>query len=508
MDFTLRSESGLTVVSTATTPDYWGYYELDDSTKVIYIAAPEAGEWTLSTSSRDMTRYSSNYIISELNPKAMVYAESDSTVVEDGGYATVTPDVVYGGVPLDANTTNCSITKVVGPGNVTIFADDAAAFTLKNTAERIEEGLPPYVEVTPFNGRGFYTVYIRCAVDDTASPIPGTALTGEINDFTHTYTVTFFADADEMPDCDNDDCDGDGISNDEEGTNDSDGDGWLDYYDSDSDNDEISDAEDNCRLISNIDQADADGDGIGDVCDIESFCYFAKEQTRVSDRSNVQGSVGSNNYVEVGADAVVSGTVSSGDGVFLREGAAVNGSVIAGGSVSYQNGVSVSGDVIEDANVESVDIAEKIVNYSNNHIEVSSSTGCEEALSPGSYGRVTVRAGCALTLTGGTYDAQEVNIEADGEIIILDAVELNTEVFRFGDRAVVTGISNPAGFNVYTDQSYQVPIGVDSDFIGHITAPHCEVSVFTGAFYEGCIHADRITIEADAQGAYYPNGSN
>lgn len=508
VNFTLRSESGLTVVSTATVPAYWGYYELDENTKVVYITDPESGEWTLSTSSRDTTRYSSNYIISELNPKAMVYAESDSTVVEDGGYATVTPDVVYDGVPLDVNTTNCSVTKVVGPENVTIFANDASAFTLENTAERIEEGLPPYVEVTPFNGLGFYTVYIQCAVDDTASPIPGTELTGEINDFTHTYTVTFFADTDEMPDCDNDDCDGDTIPNDEEGTNDSDGDGRPDYYDSDSDNDEISDAEDNCRIISNIDQADMDGDGIGDLCDTENFCYFAKDQTRISDRSDIQGSVGSNIYVEIGGQAVVSGTVSSGDGVLLREDAAVNGAVLAGGSVSSQNGVSVSGGVIEGASVETVDIDEKTVNYSDNHVEVSSSTGCEATLSPGSYGRIAVRTGCALTLAGGAYDALEVNIEADSEIILLDAVELNTEVFRFGDRAAVTGISNPDSFNVYIDQSYQMPIGVDSDFIGHITAPHCEVSVFTGAFYEGCIHADRITIEADAQGAYYPDFDN
>ena len=36
----------------------------------------------------------------------------------------------------------------------------------------------------------------------------------------------------------------------------------------DADGDEISDLEDNCRYSPNVDQADADSDGRGDVCDI------------------------------------------------------------------------------------------------------------------------------------------------------------------------------------------------------------------------------------------------
>ncbi|MDD3814727.1 MAG: thrombospondin type 3 repeat-containing protein [Desulfocapsaceae bacterium] len=39
----------------------------------------------------------------------------------------------------------------------------------------------------------------------------------------------------------------------------------------DSDNDGISDDTDNCPDVANPDQADADGDGIGDVCDLNRF---------------------------------------------------------------------------------------------------------------------------------------------------------------------------------------------------------------------------------------------
>jgi hypothetical protein len=72
------------------------------------------------------------------------------------------------------------------------------------------------------------------------------------------------------------DCDGDGIPNTGTATVavpiesfdvDTDGDGTPDACDRDSDNDEIPDGRDNCRLVPNSDQKDSDGDGIGDACE-------------------------------------------------------------------------------------------------------------------------------------------------------------------------------------------------------------------------------------------------
>jgi Thrombospondin type 3 repeat len=51
---------------------------------------------------------------------------------------------------------------------------------------------------------------------------------------------------------------------------DSDGDGIGDVCD-DSDGDRITDDKDNCPTVSNPDQRDSDGDGIGDVCDDTPF---------------------------------------------------------------------------------------------------------------------------------------------------------------------------------------------------------------------------------------------
>ena len=50
-------------------------------------------------------------------------------------------------------------------------------------------------------------------------------------------------------------------------TSDTDGDGIGDNADTDDDNDGVPDGSDNCPLVANVDQADDDGDGVGNACD-------------------------------------------------------------------------------------------------------------------------------------------------------------------------------------------------------------------------------------------------
>lgn len=78
------------------------------------------------------------------------------------------------------------------------------------------------------------------------------------------YAPVLDADADGVPDA-SDNCPA--VANADQAN--SDGDGLGNACDPDNDNDGIADASDNCALTANPDQADSDGDGAGDVCDAD-----------------------------------------------------------------------------------------------------------------------------------------------------------------------------------------------------------------------------------------------
>ena len=59
-----------------------------------------------------------------------------------------------------------------------------------------------------------------------------------------------------------------------------------------------------------------------------------------------------------------------------------------------------------------------------------------------------------------------------------------------GDRSILSGITEPGMFNVYTNQTYQSRVGPDALFVGNIAAPFAEVTIFSGATFDGCIHAN------------------
>lgn len=194
----------------------------------------------------------------------------------------------------------------------------------------------------------------------------------------------------------------------------------------------------------------------------------------------------------------VEGDILSSGTVQLRSNAVVNGSVRAVGGITAQAGAVVNGTVDGAANIDPSDIDTRSVPHNDNHVDVGWATGCEETLSPGTYGSVTVQAGCTLTLESGTYNMCELLLSPDTHLVIEGPVALNVnDGFEVGDRAAVSGIVEPEMLTVYSNQPGQLRLGPDSVFVGILTAPLTEVTIYSRVTFDGCVHANVVRMEPE-----------
>ena len=176
----------------------------------------------------------------------------------------------------------------------------------------------------PYNYEGLYMqnvpVRLTAVADDgyTFSHWLETGQTTEVIDFTSSNDVTItpvFKD-----DCDlaNNDSDNDGVCDDRDNCPDAanpdqadaDGDGIGDVCDDcnsltdDADGDGICDADDNCPNTSNPDQADTDGDGTGDVCDDCNNLLDDKDNDGICDAEDNCPDTANANQSDVDGDGI------------------------------------------------------------------------------------------------------------------------------------------------------------------------------------------------------------
>lgn len=151
-------------------------------------------------------------------------------------------------------------------GNYVLYRDGQAVFTAFDPSPIADPAAPLTIggaEAIRFNGLvDEVSIYARALTQSEVAAIAAAGAAGKCTE----ESVPPDSDGDGFPD-DNDNCPA--VANPDQADND--GDGIGDACDTDIDGDGVLNTADNCPAVSNADQRDADGDRIGDLCDPTPF---------------------------------------------------------------------------------------------------------------------------------------------------------------------------------------------------------------------------------------------
>jgi len=250
-----------------------------------------------------------------------------------------------------------------------------------------------------------------------------------------------------------------------------------------------------------------------------NFAIYSTEQSIVNDRSLFSGggNVGSNGYIEIGANANVYGNLVSAGNIQIRSNAKVYGNVSANGKVTIQDStVTVSG-TLQDSGSHAIIHFPLIPPVTIGSKDTVVLSGQVLNLLPGMYDTLIVESFGKVKFSAGTYTFSTLIVRPDAEILyeisMYDYLEIfiNNE-FEMSDRTKAkfagTNTYSPA-VRIYTNDPNVVRIGTHVPIAGIIFAPQAEVQISDGVQLDGAIYAKKVKIDAIANlesGVVNPDG--
>ncbi len=216
---------------------------------IVRINAPTQGLWRMNISSQTASFNTFGHVLAYTtnpSPELMIDAQPkvarESDVVEITATASFVADLAGDGVNFSGN--------VIRPdGSIVPISFDYNQ-PLQTTLATFNQ----------YNGRGVYQVLVRAEVDAASTLIPGEIIFEGPEDpgivvepFTRVARTSFYLDVPGFPELENDDCDGDSLSNgfEDQFPEDIDGDGIPNRCDEDSDGDDVPDSEESTEDLNN-----------------------------------------------------------------------------------------------------------------------------------------------------------------------------------------------------------------------------------------------------------------
>jgi von Willebrand factor type A domain len=258
--FVLRGPSG-EVITQADTKNVAS----DPFYRLIRLNNPSAGRWRLAVASDNGLDQFSYVIAHSEGPRPDFFIDAHPNVVTNTTQPiTLTANAIYGAELGEGVIFSGRVKRPDGSIVPVTFTRNSYTAAVSGSFNQ-------------FNYRGVYEVLADCEVGTGAKLLPGESIfTGPatpafaVTPFKRATSTYFFLQNGDFPPCNNNDCDNDGIPNDQENPADLDFDGLPGYRDGDQDGDDIPDAneshtrDDDHDGIPNDQDPDSDNDGIID----------------------------------------------------------------------------------------------------------------------------------------------------------------------------------------------------------------------------------------------------
>ncbi len=208
------------------------------------------------------------------------------------------------------------------------------------------------------------------------------------------------------------------------------------------------------------------------------------------------------NGTEIGASAVV-GSVTSVASVFLRSNATVTGDVTTEGSISKQNDVTVGGTETSSADLSpATSITWPAPATGPFGGDVSLEPTDTRTITPGTYGKLSVKTGATLTLEGGEYRFSSIEALEPGSVVAANTEQQPVIIYVEGSVIVRGSIEDTAGdgSGVMIVMLCAGWATLESPFRGTMLAPNGTINLGTagGQPHLGSFFGREVAVAADA----------
>ncbi len=213
--------------------------------------------------------------------------------------------------------------------------------------------------------------------------------------------------------------------------------------------------------------------------------------------SQIGCSIGSLSKIDLEQLAQVAGNVAAGGEIRLKKDSRIHGNATAAGAVSLDQGANVSGSISQNSGVSPWASASLFTPaaFSTGGPDVKVEKNQSLTLSPGSYGKLDVKADAFLTLAAGDYSFQKLDLDKNVQLNITGPTVIRVvDDVKIQDQGRIQGTAT----DLLVISGKNVDLHKNGVYVGSFMAPNGTVKLHHGSQFSGLLYGQRVDVDQNS----------